>query len=83
MIDLVISFQYILGGCLVIWRILYVLTSFNWTPDAMNTGRYIALGAFDDGRKGEADIPVAFIVAEMSRLDETRVSLLRDDSGCC
>ena len=35
--------------------------------------RYIALGAFDDARSGEADVPVAFVIAEVCRLDETRV----------
>ena len=36
-------------------------------------GRYVALCAFDEGREADPEVPVAFIIAEVSRLDETRV----------
>ncbi len=37
--------------------------------------RYIALGAFDKREDGQ-EVPVAFIIAEVSRLDETQVGYL-------
>ena len=33
----------------------------------------MALCAFDEGREADPEVPVAFIIAEVSRLDETRV----------
>ena len=38
------------------------------------SGRYVALGAFDEGRDNDGpDVPIAFIIAEVTRLDETKV----------